>query len=282
MNERAIIVVDGSRDSSEMILYLRPLKELLISSLILLYLPRYQNVTLDIFPYIAQLDQQRLINLKMALIESGFKVKEHLVFDSLVATCHRFAQSEEVSFVVLFTKESTFLTSLLTPELSKPLIKRYTNDLLILPLKGEDHPKSFQSFSFLSHLLFYTDFSLSSQHAFKQLLLFISSIGCANLTILSEDKHMLSKEDKILERQKLEQLVQQVKSVGVAKVNPLSLSAGGEKAILQIIDELSISLLLYGVEKPFSIRGYKKMKNSCLSLCQSRIPSLVFTYNRKR
>ncbi len=258
MTERAIIIIDKVRQLSKVYSYLHSLKELNIVSLILLYRPPFL-----LFSTIAQHEA-----LKRFLQEDGFKVSEHLLLGSLLSECLHISEKENTSLIVHCT-EGPLLN----------LSNTKLGELLTIPVQCELLVNKKAPFSLLSHLLFYTDFSPASKRAFNRLLLLISSVNFAKITLLSIHEKAYCNDHIVLERQKLEVLGQQVKSVGAARVQRLSLCGECNKVLSQVIEEQSISLLVLKGVKPSRHSLFRKRKDDDIKLKKIGIPSLQFIHS---
>lgn len=272
MSEQAIVAIDSSLDLSKVLFSIKTLRQLNIHSLILLYLPRYQRLTIDIFPYIAQMEQKRLDDLKMSLITANFKVKEYLIFDSLLTKAVRVAESTRVSTIVTFADHPK-------PErisLSPIVLNHRPLQLLILPLKEGDEVNDVSR-----HLLYLTDSSLSVRSAFSRLLLLVSSVPFHSATIMSVYDEKLVGDREVLERQKLESMANHLKSVGVHTVDTCLRCSTFSECSFTLSGSRDISFAIVPFETALHLFGGKILGKSRISVGQFTVPLLLLNGDKQ-
>lgn len=204
--------------------------------------------------YSAELESQAQI-----LNELGFTVDSRTEFGSPKTRLTKIATEEECSLIVLGTQGRTLLAEFVLGGTAYGVVSRSRTPVLLLPVKsipGDDQTCEAVSWcEFSKHVLFATDFSDTSDHAFGYVEEMVRTTACQVTLIHVQDKAAFadlteSKRESYnrLDAERLEQLKVRLEHSGASKVL-VELPIGIPKdAIAHFAEAAEVSLVVMGTQ----------------------------------
>lgn len=260
MIERAIVATDLSEASDIMVKHLSVLKDLGVTSLLLLQCPDYQEVASEVFPYVATIQTEAIERQKEVLEGFGFKVESRISPGNAKREINRIADDEEYPLVVVGSQGRSLVAGAFLGGVAHEVMLGARKPLLIIRLAIDEEKRmramGLDSESLTRHVLFATDFSPGAEEAFTQLEQLVASVKIGRVTLLHvQDRshiepHLVERLDEfnMIDRQKLEKMKDRLASAGLARVGCTLTCGDPPSEILREIGETKASLVMMGTQ----------------------------------
>ncbi len=252
MSTRALVATDLSDASMMMVENLTLLHDLQVESIILLQCYEYPQVADEMYPVYNEMQQEMLHRQESLLKESGFTVRVETSFGHAKREIKRIAEAEDVSLIVVGSQGRGLLGGAFLGGVAFEVMLHTPRPLFIYRLlvdkSGALAPSPIHAEGILHHPMFAVDFSPANRKAFHRFLLMVSSQQCKKVTLVHaiEPLRVEDLDKETIARQRLEEMVSEVKSVGVKDVDYRILDGAAHKSVLEAANEEGISLAVMG------------------------------------
>lgn len=260
MIERAIVATDLSEASDAMVKHLIILKDIGISSILLLQCQDYQEVTSEVFPYVATIQNEAMERQKRILEEFGFTVEGRISPGNAKREINRIAQEEDYPLVVVGSQGRSLIAGAFLGGVAHEVMVSTRKPLLIIRLTVNEERKlqvsGLHPDGLASNILYATDFSPGAQEAFLFLEQIVAAGTGKSVTLLhvqdrkTIEPHLLERLDEFntIDRQHLEQLKDRLLSQGIPRVVCKVVYGDPYAEILREIQDSQSSLVIMGTQ----------------------------------